>query len=106
MRRCCRPGPLGWCFLDGAAGQALATEAAAGGAVRLAAEVQDARLAALPWEALVLPGQVTPLVLQDGCRYTAPRCWSIPPPAIRVRGRPARIRYRGRLRFAPRKVLW
>src|SRR5207342_2147860 len=44
----------------------------------------------LPWEALVLPGQVTPLVLQDGVQVYRTAVLEHPPPAIRVRG-PLRI---------------
>jgi tetratricopeptide (TPR) repeat protein len=85
---------LGRCFLDGAAGQALAAEvaaAAAGGtAVHLAVEVPDAGLAALPWETLVLPGQLTPLVLQDRVEVYRTVTQEHRLPAIQVRG-PLRI---------------
>ena len=85
---------LGRCFLDGAAGQALVAELAAaagsGAAVQLAVEVPDAELAGLPWEALVLPGQVTPLVLQSGVEVYRATVAEYPPPAIHVRG-PLRI---------------
>ena len=58
---------LGRCFLDGEAGAALAAEVAAAAAgnatLRMAVEIKDERLAGLPWETLVLPGQMTPLVL-------------------------------------------
>lgn len=85
---------LGRCFLDGAAGQALADEIAAategGASVRLAVDTPDARLAGLPWEALVLPGQVAPLVLQDRVEMYRTVALEHPPPAIQVRG-PLRI---------------
>jgi tetratricopeptide (TPR) repeat protein len=85
---------LGRCFLDGTAGQALAAEVAAaaagGAAVQLAVEVPDERLAALPWEALVLPGQLTPLVLQDRVELYRAATPGHRPPAIQVRG-PLRI---------------
>jgi tetratricopeptide (TPR) repeat protein len=85
---------LGRCFLDGAAGEALAAEVAAaaagGAAVQLAVDVQDAGLAALPWEALVLPGQFTPLVLQERVEVYRTVTLEHRPPAIRVRG-PLRI---------------
>jgi tetratricopeptide (TPR) repeat protein len=84
---------LGRCFLDGAAGEALAGEAAAaaagGGSLRLAVEVPDPGLARLPWEALVLPGQDVPLVLQDRVQmYRSAALADVP--AIQVRG-PLRI---------------
>jgi len=85
---------LGRCFLDGPAGQALADEIAAategGTAVRLAVDVPDARLAALPWEALVLPGQVVPVVLHDRVEMYRAVALAHPPSAIQVRG-PLRI---------------
>src|SRR6202035_3510981 len=85
---------LGDCFLDGAAGEALAAEggAAAGGgvSVRVAVEVADGGLAGLPWETLVLPGQLTPLVLQDGLEMYRADNVEYAPPAIQVRG-PLRI---------------
>jgi tetratricopeptide (TPR) repeat protein len=85
---------LGRCFLEGVAGQALTAEVAAatggGGALRLAVEVPDAALAALPWETLVLPGQTTPLVLQDRVEMYRTATLEYPPPAIQVRG-PLRI---------------
>jgi tetratricopeptide (TPR) repeat protein len=85
---------LGRCFLDGAAGQALADEIAAategGAAVRLAVDVSDARLARLPWEALVIPGQTAPLALQDRVEMYRTVALEHPPPAIQVPG-PLRI---------------
>jgi tetratricopeptide (TPR) repeat protein len=85
---------LGRCFLDGAAGTALAAEvaaaAASNAAARLAVDVQDPGLAGLPWETLVLPGQVTPLVLQDRVEVYRTAVLEHPPPAIQVRG-PLRI---------------
>jgi tetratricopeptide (TPR) repeat protein len=85
---------LGRCFLNGAAGQALAGEIAAategGAAVRLAVDVPDARLAGLPWEALVLPGQTAPLALRDRVDMYRAVALEHPPPAIQVRG-PLRI---------------
>jgi tetratricopeptide (TPR) repeat protein len=85
---------LGRCFLDGPAGAALAGEAAAaaagGGSLRLAVEVADPGLAALPWEALVLPGQDVPLVLQDRVQMYRTVALAHPPAAIGVRG-PLRI---------------
>ena len=85
---------LGRCFLDGPAGAALAAEAAAaaagGGSLRLAVEVADPGLARLPWEALVLPGQDVPLVLQDRVQMYRTVALAHPPAAIGVRG-PLRI---------------
>ncbi len=85
---------LGRCFLDGPAGQALAAEAAAaaggGAALRLAVEVADPGLAGLPWETLVLPGQDTPLVLQDRVQMYRTAALAHPPAAIQVRG-PLRV---------------
>ena len=85
---------LGRCFLDGAAGQALAAEVAAAAAgnaaLRLAVEVDDAGLAGLPWETLVLPGQVTPLVLQDRVEVYRTAVAEHLPPTVQVRG-PLRI---------------
>ena len=85
---------LGSCFLDGPAGQALAAEvataAAGNAAVRLAVDATDPGLAALPWETLVLPGQVTPLVLQDRVEVYRTAVLEHPPPAMQVRG-PLRI---------------
>jgi CHAT domain len=85
---------LGRCFLDDAAGEALADEIAAategGAAVRLAVDVPDARLAGLPWEALVLPGQTVPLALQDRVDMYRAVALEHPPSAIQVRG-PLRI---------------
>jgi tetratricopeptide (TPR) repeat protein len=85
---------LGRCFLDGAAGTALAEEAAAaaagGGSLRLAVEVADPVLARLPWETLVLPGQDVPLVLQDRVQVYRTVPLAHPPAAIGVRG-PLRI---------------
>jgi tetratricopeptide (TPR) repeat protein len=85
---------LGRCFLDGAAGQALADEIAAatqgGAAVRLAVDVPGARLAGLPWEAIVLPGQTMPLALHDRVDMYRTVTLENPPSAIQVRG-PLRI---------------
>src|SRR5262249_21740544 len=85
---------LGRCFLDGAAGVALAAEAAAaqGGnaALRLAVEVTGPGLVNLPWEALVLPGQVTPLALRERGEGDRAPVLAHPPAAIQVRG-PLRI---------------
>jgi len=85
---------LGRCFLDGAAGQALADEIAAategGAAIRLAVNVPDARLAGLPWEALVLPGRAAPLGLHDRVDMYRAVTLAHPPSAIQVRG-PLRI---------------
>jgi tetratricopeptide (TPR) repeat protein len=85
---------LGRCFLDGAAGQALADEIAAategGAAVRLAVDVPEGRLAGLPWEAMVLPGQTAPLALQDRVEMYRTVALEHPPPAIQVPG-PLRI---------------
>jgi len=85
---------LGRCFLDGAAGEALATEIAAAGAanaaLRLAVEIEEAELADLPWETLVLPGQVTPLVLADRVEMYRTAAVAQPATAIQVRG-PLRI---------------
>jgi TIR domain/CHAT domain len=85
---------LGRCFLDGAAGKALAAEVAAAtagnAAVRLALDVEGPGLAGLPWETLVLPRQRTPLVLQDRVEVYRTAVREHPPPAIQVRG-PLRI---------------
>jgi tetratricopeptide (TPR) repeat protein len=85
---------LGRCFLDGPAGQALAAEAAASAAgnaaLRLAVEVPDPQLAGLPRETLVLPGQDTPLVLQDRVQMYRAAALDHLPTAIGVRG-PLRI---------------
>ena len=85
---------LGRCFLDGAAGRALAAEVAAGAgggvAVRVAVEVPDGGLAGLPWETLVLPGQVVPLVLQNGVEMYRVATVEHAPSVIQVRG-PLRI---------------
>jgi tetratricopeptide (TPR) repeat protein len=85
---------LGRCFLDGAAGKALAAEMAAAeagnAALRLAVEVRDAELADLPWETLVLPGQLTPLVLADRVEMYRAGATDHSPAAIQVRG-PLRI---------------
>jgi tetratricopeptide (TPR) repeat protein len=85
---------LGRCFLDGAAGQALAAEVASAeagnAALRLALDVADAGLAALPWETLTLPEQVTPLVLQDRVEVYRTAVLAHPPTAVQVRG-PLRI---------------
>ena len=85
---------LGRCFLDGAAGAALAAEAAAaaagGGSLRLAVEVADPGLAGLPWETLVLPGQVIPLVLQERVEMYRTAALDHLAPVIQVPG-PLRI---------------
>ena len=85
---------LGRCFLDGAAGVALAGEVAAAvvgnAALRLAVEIPDSGLADLPWETLVLPGQVTPLVLQDRVQMYRTAVLGYAPAAIQVGG-PLRI---------------
>ena len=85
---------LGRCFLDGEAGRALAAEVAAAAAgnaaLRLAIEIKDPGLAGLPWETLVLPGQVTPLVLSDRVEMYRAAALAHPPAAIQVRG-PLRI---------------
>jgi tetratricopeptide (TPR) repeat protein len=85
---------LGRCFLDGEAGAALAAEvtaaAAENAALRLAVDVEDAGLADLPWEALVLPGQLMPLVLANRVEMYRTAVLAHPPPAIQVRG-PLRI---------------
>jgi TIR domain/CHAT domain/AAA ATPase domain len=85
---------LGRCFLDGAAGQALAAEVAAAtagnAALRLAVDAADPGMAGLPWETLVLPGQVTPLVLQDRVEVYRTAVLEYPPSMVQVRG-PLRI---------------
>jgi tetratricopeptide (TPR) repeat protein len=85
---------LGRCFLAGPAGEALTIEvaqaAAGNAALRLAVEVGDAELAGLPWETLVLPGQVTPLVLADRVEMYRVAALAQHAAAIQVRG-PLRI---------------
>jgi tetratricopeptide (TPR) repeat protein len=85
---------LGSRFLDGEAGVALAAEVAAAeagnSALRLALEVEDALIADLPWEALVLPGKVTPLALEPRVEVYRTVALAHPPSAIQVRG-PLRI---------------
>nr|WP_055495696.1 tetratricopeptide repeat protein [Streptomyces sp. TP-A0356] len=56
---------LGRCFLTGPVGEALAEELVGPGRHRLGIRVADAELAELPWETLVVPGQQTPLVLDE-----------------------------------------
>ena len=85
---------LGRCFLDGEAGEALAAEVAAAtagnAALRLAVDVRDVELAGLPWETLVLPGQVAPLVLADRVEMYRTATLAHPAAAIQVPG-PLRI---------------